>query len=209
MIEGRIRKTTTTNSTTFSPFVPRSSHRLCTPATCASNKTFTVDETLVFNYTNSQHDVAKVMKSAYDACNDVITLFTLIHVRDHCPPHDPFLPFHARRPQEVLARARLCNRTGIQPKPHFFQEAQLLASTLRGHNYVAPNWRRLPTIRVSTSRFTFLRHSTRTNPQPFPSLPCVTLFSHLLIASLPSVPSPKPPLTTAERTRLPPAWLWL
>jgi len=150
-MEGRIRKTTTTNSTTFSPCLPRPSHRLCTPSTCASNKTSTVDETLVFKFTNSQHDVAKVMKSAYNACNDVITLFTLIHVRDHYPPHAPFLPFHARRPQEVLAWARLRNRAGIQPKPHFFQEAQLLASTLRGHNYVAPNWWRLPTICVSTS----------------------------------------------------------
>jgi len=143
MMEGRIRKTTTTNLATFSPFLPRPSHRLCTPSTCTSNKTSTVDETLVFNFTNSQHDVAKVLKSAYDACNDVITLFTLIHVRDHYPPHTPFLPLHAQCPQEVLALARLRNRVGIQPKPHFFQEAQLLASTLRGHNYVAPNWRRL------------------------------------------------------------------
>jgi len=31
----------------------------------------------VFNFTNGQHDVAKVTKSAYDACNGASTIFTL------------------------------------------------------------------------------------------------------------------------------------
>ncbi|KAK7347535.1 hypothetical protein VNO80_22067 [Phaseolus coccineus] len=48
-----------------------------TYTTWASDKTFTVGDTLVFNFTNGQHDVAKVTKSAYDACNGAATLFTL------------------------------------------------------------------------------------------------------------------------------------
>lgn len=43
----------------------------------ASNKTFTVGDTLVFNYASGQHDVAKVTKTAYDSCNGANTLFTL------------------------------------------------------------------------------------------------------------------------------------
>ncbi|KAL9326203.1 hypothetical protein ACSQ67_006848 [Phaseolus vulgaris] len=48
-----------------------------TYTTWASDKTFTVGDTLVFNFTTGQHDVAKVTKSAYDACNGATTLFTL------------------------------------------------------------------------------------------------------------------------------------
>ncbi|XP_014507218.1 blue copper protein [Vigna radiata var. radiata] len=44
----------------------------------ASGKTFVVGDTLVFNFTNGQHDVAKVTKSAYDACNGASTIFTLL-----------------------------------------------------------------------------------------------------------------------------------
>ncbi|MQK22458.1 hypothetical protein EI013_29245, partial [Escherichia coli] len=40
-----------------------------TYATWASNKTFTIGDTLVFNFANGQHNVAKVTKSAFDACN--------------------------------------------------------------------------------------------------------------------------------------------
>ncbi|OWM65929.1 blue copper protein-like [Punica granatum] len=35
----------------------------------AANKSFSVGDTLVFNYTTGQHDVAKVTKEAYDNCN--------------------------------------------------------------------------------------------------------------------------------------------
>ncbi|RDX58065.1 hypothetical protein CR513_62645, partial [Mucuna pruriens] len=47
-----------------------------TYATWASNNTFTLGDTLVFNFTTGQHDVAKVTKSAYDACNGASTIFT-------------------------------------------------------------------------------------------------------------------------------------
>ncbi|MQI72042.1 hypothetical protein EI017_25105, partial [Escherichia coli] len=41
-------------------------------------KTFTIGDTLVFNFANGQHNVAKVTKSAFDACNGGgTTLFTL------------------------------------------------------------------------------------------------------------------------------------
>ncbi|TKY54837.1 Stellacyanin protein [Spatholobus suberectus] len=46
-------------------------------ATWAANQTFTLGDTLVFNFATGQHDVAKVTKSAYDACNGGSTLFTL------------------------------------------------------------------------------------------------------------------------------------
>ncbi|KAG4959710.1 hypothetical protein GLYMA_13G158200v4 [Glycine max] len=43
----------------------------------ASNKTFTVNDTLVFNFATGQHNVAKVTKSAFDACNGGSAVFTL------------------------------------------------------------------------------------------------------------------------------------
>ncbi|XP_020227482.1 blue copper protein [Cajanus cajan] len=49
-----------------------------TYATWAANKTFTVGDTLVFNFTTGRHDVAKVTKSAYDTCNGVTTIFTVL-----------------------------------------------------------------------------------------------------------------------------------
>ena len=39
--------------------------------------TFLLMTFAVFNFTTGQHDVAKVTKSAYDACNGATTLFTL------------------------------------------------------------------------------------------------------------------------------------
>ncbi|CAJ1944580.1 unnamed protein product [Sphenostylis stenocarpa] len=45
--------------------------------TWASNKTFVVGDTLVFNFTSGRHDVAKVTKSDFDACNGASALFTL------------------------------------------------------------------------------------------------------------------------------------
>lgn len=43
----------------------------------ASNKTFTVGDTLVFNFANGQHDVAKVTKSDSDSCNGAKTISLL------------------------------------------------------------------------------------------------------------------------------------
>ncbi|CAL0325690.1 unnamed protein product [Lupinus luteus] len=48
-----------------------------TYTTWAANKTFTLGDTLVFNFANGQHDVAKVTKSAFDACNGENAFFTL------------------------------------------------------------------------------------------------------------------------------------
>lgn len=45
--------------------------------TWAANKTFTTGDTLVFNFANGQHNVAKVIKSAFDACNGGSAVFTL------------------------------------------------------------------------------------------------------------------------------------
>ncbi|KAG2384185.1 Umecyanin protein [Vigna angularis] len=42
-----------------------------------SGKTFVVGDTLMFNFTNGHHDVAKVTKSVYDTCNGGNTLFTI------------------------------------------------------------------------------------------------------------------------------------
>ncbi|XP_014522202.1 umecyanin-like [Vigna radiata var. radiata] len=42
-----------------------------------SDKTFVLGDTLMFNFTNGHHDVAKVTKSVYDTCNGGNTLFTL------------------------------------------------------------------------------------------------------------------------------------
>ncbi|XP_009368873.2 umecyanin [Pyrus x bretschneideri] len=42
--------------------------------TWADNKTFTVGDTLVFNYLNGSHDVAVVTKANYDSCNTSSTL---------------------------------------------------------------------------------------------------------------------------------------
>ncbi|KAF8036576.1 hypothetical protein BT93_C2331 [Corymbia citriodora subsp. variegata] len=38
-------------------------------STWASNKTFAVGDTLAFNFTTGQHDVAEVAKAAYDGCS--------------------------------------------------------------------------------------------------------------------------------------------
>ncbi|MBA0874107.1 hypothetical protein Goshw_011688 [Gossypium schwendimanii] len=38
-------------------------------ATWAANKTFTAGDTLVFNFLNGSHDVAKVTKANFDSCN--------------------------------------------------------------------------------------------------------------------------------------------
>ncbi|GMY35834.1 cucumber peeling cupredoxin-like [Fagus crenata] len=38
-------------------------------STWASNKTFTLNDILVFNFTTGQHDVARVSKANYDSCN--------------------------------------------------------------------------------------------------------------------------------------------
>ncbi|GMY35838.1 blue copper protein-like [Fagus crenata] len=38
-------------------------------STWASNKTFTLNDILVFNFTTGQHDVARVSKADYDSCN--------------------------------------------------------------------------------------------------------------------------------------------
>lgn len=43
----------------------------------ASNQTFKQGDTLVFNFATGQHDVAKVTKAAFDACNTGNTIFTL------------------------------------------------------------------------------------------------------------------------------------
>ncbi|KAI9125781.1 hypothetical protein K1719_003199 [Acacia pycnantha] len=43
----------------------------------ASNETFKQGDTLVFNFATGQHDVAKVTKAAFDACNTGNTIFTL------------------------------------------------------------------------------------------------------------------------------------
>ncbi|OIV99903.1 hypothetical protein TanjilG_26241 [Lupinus angustifolius] len=48
-----------------------------TYTTWAANKTFTLGDTLVFNFANGQHDVAKVTKSDFDACNGGSAFFTL------------------------------------------------------------------------------------------------------------------------------------
>ncbi|KAE9602293.1 hypothetical protein Lal_00050168 [Lupinus albus] len=48
-----------------------------TYTTWASNKTFTLGDTLVFNFANGQHDVAKVTKSEFDACNGGNAIFTI------------------------------------------------------------------------------------------------------------------------------------
>ncbi|CAL0307116.1 unnamed protein product [Lupinus luteus] len=48
-----------------------------TYTTWASNKTFTLGDTLVFNFANAQHDVAKVSKSDFDACNGGSAIFTI------------------------------------------------------------------------------------------------------------------------------------
>ncbi|OIW18584.1 hypothetical protein TanjilG_13336 [Lupinus angustifolius] len=48
-----------------------------TYTTWASNKTFTIGDTLVFNFANGQHDVAKVTKSDFDACNGGSAIFTI------------------------------------------------------------------------------------------------------------------------------------
>ncbi|XP_022730712.1 blue copper protein-like isoform X2 [Durio zibethinus] len=45
--------------------------------TWAANKTFRVGDTLVFNFTNGAHDVARVTKANYDACNSSSSLFLL------------------------------------------------------------------------------------------------------------------------------------
>ncbi|KAK7264905.1 hypothetical protein RJT34_32518 [Clitoria ternatea] len=50
-----------------------------TYTTWASNQTFREGDTLVFNFTTGQHDVAKVTKSAYDACNGGSTLLTIMN----------------------------------------------------------------------------------------------------------------------------------
>ncbi|KAF7839632.1 blue copper protein-like [Senna tora] len=43
----------------------------------AANQTFTLGDTLVFNFTNGQHDVAKVKKADFDACNTGNVIFTI------------------------------------------------------------------------------------------------------------------------------------
>ncbi|XP_057750632.1 blue copper protein-like [Arachis stenosperma] len=43
----------------------------------ASKQTFKQGDTLVFNFANGQHDVAKVTKSAYDACNGTNAITTV------------------------------------------------------------------------------------------------------------------------------------
>ncbi|KAI4335698.1 hypothetical protein L6164_014321 [Bauhinia variegata] len=45
--------------------------------TWAANKTFTLGDTLVFNFTNGRHDVAKVSKAVFDGCTGGSTIFTI------------------------------------------------------------------------------------------------------------------------------------
>ncbi|KAF8393203.1 hypothetical protein HHK36_021444 [Tetracentron sinense] len=47
-------------------------------STWASNNQFKIGDTLVFNFSNGAHDVAKVSKAAYDACNGTSTISLLL-----------------------------------------------------------------------------------------------------------------------------------
>ncbi|KHN22113.1 Stellacyanin [Glycine soja] len=80
-----------------------------TYTTWASNKTFTVNDTLVFNFATGQHNVAKVTKSAFDATvtlNETGEQYYICSVGSHCSAG-----------QKLAINVNRASSTGPSPAP--------------------------------------------------------------------------------------------